>query len=70
MERLVVGLGLDPGDSKSSRSFPLQDGNIVELNLEEVLGNFAWTVPTFDRKWKLYKLAKAVALRAWKGKSR
>ncbi|KAF8177743.1 hypothetical protein K438DRAFT_2022167 [Mycena galopus ATCC 62051] len=66
MERLVVGLGLDPGDFKSSRPFTLQDGNIIALNLEEVLGNFAWTVPTFERKWKLYKRAKAVSLRVWK----
>ncbi|KAF8147339.1 hypothetical protein K438DRAFT_1867790 [Mycena galopus ATCC 62051] len=65
MERLIVGLGLEPGDLKSSRSFTLQNGNIVELNLEQVLGNFAWTAPTFGKKWKLYKLAKAIALRAW-----
>ncbi|KAF8146203.1 hypothetical protein K438DRAFT_1870159, partial [Mycena galopus ATCC 62051] len=50
---------------KSSHSFTLQNGNIVELNLEQVLGNFARTAPTFGKKWKLYKLAKAVALRAW-----
>ncbi|KAF8175651.1 hypothetical protein K438DRAFT_1847454 [Mycena galopus ATCC 62051] len=65
MERLIVGLGLEPGDLKSSRSFTLQNGNIVELNLEQVFGNFAWTAPTFGKKWKLYKLAKAIALRAW-----
>jgi hypothetical protein len=37
MEKIILGLGLDPGSLKSSRSFTLHSGKKVELTVGEVL---------------------------------
>jgi hypothetical protein len=37
MEKIILGLGLDPGSLQSSRSFTLHSGQKVELTVREVL---------------------------------
>ncbi|KAJ7254000.1 hypothetical protein B0H12DRAFT_1071273, partial [Mycena haematopus] len=67
MERIIVALGLDPADSKSSRSFTLDSDQMIEFSVEDILHSFKWTShSTFNSKRSLYKSAKSVALRTWK----
>ncbi|KAJ7204246.1 hypothetical protein B0H12DRAFT_1243659 [Mycena haematopus] len=67
MERIIVALGLDPADSKSSRSFTLDSDQMIEFSVEDILHSFKWTShSTFNSKRLLYKSAKSVALRTWK----
>ncbi|KAJ7318080.1 hypothetical protein DFH08DRAFT_971556 [Mycena albidolilacea] len=68
MEKIILGLGLDPGCQKSSRSFTLSSGQQVELTVGEVLDSncFKWSFSTFSKKQTKYKLAKSIALRTWK----
>lgn len=68
MEKIIIGLGLDPGSLKSSRSFTLHSGQKVELTVSGVLDSacFRWKGSTFSKKQPKYKLAKSIALRTWK----
>ncbi|KAJ7665686.1 hypothetical protein B0H14DRAFT_2658470 [Mycena olivaceomarginata] len=68
MEKIILGLGLDPGSLKSSRSFTLHSGQKVEQTVSEVLDSacFRWKGSTFSKKQSKYKSAKSIALRTWK----
>ncbi|KAF8124672.1 hypothetical protein K438DRAFT_2002570 [Mycena galopus ATCC 62051] len=61
-ERILLHLGLDPGNLEASQLFPLEDGNTIKLNGEAILNFFDWNPRTFASKRKKYKLAKSIAL--------
>ncbi|KAF8174023.1 hypothetical protein K438DRAFT_1849832 [Mycena galopus ATCC 62051] len=66
VERILLHLGLDPGNLEASQLFPLEDGNTIKLDGEAILNFFDWNPKTFTSKRKKYRLAKSIALRTWK----
>ncbi|KAJ7801946.1 hypothetical protein B0H14DRAFT_2614881 [Mycena olivaceomarginata] len=70
MEKIILGLELDPGNLKSSCCFTLHNGQKIKLIVSEVLNSacFRWKGSTFSKKQPKYKLAKSIALWNWKGR--
>ncbi|KAJ6449898.1 hypothetical protein C8R45DRAFT_947179 [Mycena sanguinolenta] len=69
MERILVQLGFDPQNPRSSKSlsFSLDDGKTVEFTANDVFKSCRWSSGTFSTKRKRYNLAKSIACREWKG---
>ncbi|KAJ6480908.1 hypothetical protein C8R45DRAFT_1100489 [Mycena sanguinolenta] len=67
VERILVLLGFNVKNPNFSLSVPLDGPNDIRITTKDVLEVWGWSVSTFDKKRKLYKAAKSVACREWKG---
>ncbi|KAF8210631.1 hypothetical protein K438DRAFT_1810037 [Mycena galopus ATCC 62051] len=64
VERILLHLGLDPGNLEASQSFPLEDGNTIKLDGEAILNFFDWNPKTFtnntDADAEFHKLYRGI----------
>ncbi|KAJ7228285.1 hypothetical protein GGX14DRAFT_554390 [Mycena pura] len=66
MTHILEGLRLQPDNLNASECFTLA-GVQKTLNTRQVIEAFGWSASTFENKRKLYKKAKEIASKKWKG---
>ncbi|KAI0350261.1 hypothetical protein OH77DRAFT_1084177 [Trametes cingulata] len=59
--QVLRGLGLDPGDLNSTITYR---GGLM-LSCRAVLDHFGWAYVTYDKRWKVYEAASAIAACEW-----